>query len=217
MTNPTLKVCELFKSVQGETTFAGKPCAFVRLSGCDAGCTYCDTRYAAEEPGTQMSIDAIRGEILAMGSDLVMITGGEPLKQKETATLAYSFTGDNKTVLVETNGLHDISVLPYPVIRIMDMKCPSSGVTEQIDWYNLAHLRHQDEIKFVIADRTDYEWAREVMEKYNFPNDLTVLMGVVAQKLEPHELCEWMLFDNLDARLQLQLHKYIWPEQARGV
>ncbi len=210
-----LTVCELFRGIIGESSYAGLPGAIIRLSGCDAGCKWCDTRYAYERPGRLMEVETIRQDVYDMGVALTLITGGEPLLQDETPTLAKLLANAGHTVLVETNGLQDISSLPSPILRIMDVKCPSSGVSHRTNWYNLPHLRPNDEVKFVVADREDYEWARDVIEKHNFSRLCRLLMGPVWGRLDPGVLADWILFDNLPVRLQVQLHKIAWPDQLR--
>lgn len=211
-----LTICEIFRGIIGESSYVGLPGAIVRLSGCDVGCRWCDTKYAYERPGRIMELDAIYNEVYAMGVRTVLLTGGEPLLQDETPRLAKRFAGGGYTVLVETSGTRDISPLEPPTVRIMDVKTPSSGVTHKMDWYNLAHLRRTDEVKFVIADRADYEWSRDVIEKHNLPSLCQVLMGSVWGMLEPGMLADWVLFDNLPVRLQMQMHKLAWPDRKAG-
>lgn len=218
MANPpenTVSVIETFRSLAGETSYAGKPFAFVRLAGCDLECVWCDTAYARHAAGTTMTILQVVEKVEALGPKSVCITGGEPLIQRATPQLAYHLTQRGFTVLVETSGAYDISILPWPIHRIMDMKCPSSGMCERMDWYNFGHLRAGDQVKFVIADREDYEWARELIEKHRLPGRCEVLMGVVQDQLAPGELADWILFDDLEVRLQLQLHKILWPDRQR--
>ncbi len=212
----TLKVSEIFSSIQGESSYAGYPCAFVRLAGCNLRCRYCDTRYALEE-GEPFSMEEVLDKLLSYRLRLVEITGGEPLIQQETGALAESLLKQGKTVLVETNGSLDISVLPAGAVRIMDLKCPSSGETEKIFWDNLWKLKKQDEVKFVIADRHDYEWARGIIRERLEMAKGTVLLSTVFGELPPRNLVEWMLEDRLDARFQMQIHKVIWPHEPRGV
>lgn len=211
----TLNVIEVFRSLQGESRFQGLPFAFVRLAGCDLNCTWCDTTYARHALGKPMTIPQIINEVQGLGPKNVLITGGEPLQQRSAPTLAFRFTQHGFTTLVETNGAHDISVLPYPIIRIMDMKCPSSGMAEKMEWYNLGHLNRDDEVKFVIADRHDYEYARNLIEKHALVDRTNILLTPVHGQLEPGELADWILFDNLEVRMQIQLHKLIWPDRQR--
>jgi 7-carboxy-7-deazaguanine synthase len=211
----SLMVSEVFRSVQGESTFAGIPCVFVRLAGCNLSCRYCDSRYARED-GEEMELTAILDRVSAYGIELAEITGGEPLVQPEAATLAGALRDMGHVVLVETNGSLDISVLPEGVIRIMDIKCPSSGETERVLWENIWKLRPEDEVKFVMADRHDYEWARGIIMERFAHTKTKVLLSTVYGELPPRHLVEWMLEDKLKARFQLQLHKYIWPRESRG-
>lgn len=212
----TLQVFEIFRSIQGEGSRTGLPCSFVRLGGCTLRCRWCDTLEAAVEgAGKPMMIGEITKAVDALGPKLVCITGGEPLIQKNTPELAATFCAAGYTVLLETNGAEDISRCGPPTVRIMDIKCPSSGMSRQINWYNLQHLNKNDEVKFVIADRNDYEYAREIIEKHGLGVKcqplLSPLMGPFSE-LTPALLAEWMLWDDLPARLQMQLHKIIWPE-----
>lgn len=211
----SLMVSEIFRSVQGESTFAGIPCVFVRLAGCNLRCRYCDSTYARED-GEEMELTAILDQVSAYGIELVEITGGEPLFQAETATLAGALRNMGHVVLIETNGSLDISVLPDGVIRIMDIKCPSSGETERVLWENIWKLKPDDEVKFVMADRHDYEWARGIIMERFAHTKTKVLLSTVYGELPPRHLVEWMLDDKLRARFQLQLHKYIWPRESRG-
>lgn len=213
--SPTLRVTEIFYSLQGESSWAGLPCAFVRLAGCGLGCRWCDTRYAANDTGTLMGIDAIVEEIRALGAPLVEITGGEPLEQEETPALASGLTAENYTVLVETNGAHDISVLPEPVIRIMDIKCPGSGAARKMDWDNIARLRPADEVKFVVASRPDYEFARETIARHDLSSRCGVLLSAVPGELDTGELADWALANRLPVRVQVQLHRILWPGRRR--
>lgn len=211
-----LRVTEIFRSIQGESSFVGLPCAFVRLAGCNLRCRYCDTRYALEE-GEEMRFDDIFKQISSYGCNLVEITGGEPLLQSEAPALSAGFVQKGHQVLVETNGTQDISVLPEGVIRIMDIKCPSSGESQQMMWENLWRLRADDEVKFVIANRHDYEWSREIVrEKFGRPK-VKILFSTVFGELPPGHLVDWILQDKLQVRFQMQIHKYIWPHDARGV
>lgn len=214
----TLRVNEIFHSIQGESTRAGRRCAFVRLSGCNLSCSWCDTRYALEEEGRELPLDMIVEAVRPFAADLVGITGGEPLLQAATPELALSLVKEGYEVIVETNGSMDISPLPFPVARIMDLKTPSSGMADHNRLANLTLLRRGDEVKFVIADRADYEWARSMADGAFYPGELVETLFSPAQgRIEPRELAEWLLADRLDARLNLQLHRWIWPEAERGV
>ncbi len=217
MREESLNVNEIFSSIQGESTRAGMPCVFVRLSGCSLNCRWCDTRYASEESGTTMGLDEIVEKVNEMGPRYVTITGGEPLEQKATPELARRLLAAGFTVGVETNGAEDIGSLPDGVIRVMDVKCPSSRMDRRMNAANFAKLRGTDEVKFVLADRADYEFARHVIETRNFSDTCAVLLSPIVTELRPADLAEWILFDNLNVRLQLQLHRWIWPGQDRGV
>ncbi|MDP7029929.1 MAG: radical SAM protein [Phycisphaerales bacterium] len=223
-----LLINEIFHSVQGESSRAGLPCVFVRLRGCHLRCTWCDTEYAFSE-GSTMQVDDIVNYALQWDTPLVQITGGEPLLQEAVHPLMSRLCDAGKTVLLETSGACDISACDDRVIRIMDLKCPGSGEADRNDFGNIAHLRSDDEVKFVIGDREDYEWARGVIETHQLTDRVSavLLSPVHAQKpgkqidghagLEAQMLAEWMLQDQLSARLQLQMHKVIWHPERRGV
>jgi len=211
-----LQVNEIFYSIQGESSYAGLPCVFIRLTGCNLRCRYCDTRYAYEE-GRSMDVKSVLREILKFKCDLVEITGGEPLLQEETGGLASVLIEQRKQVLVETNGTKNIDILPEPVIRIMDIKCPGSGESEQMDWENVNRLRQNDNVKFVIASRADFEWSVQVIKKYQLLSRTVVLFSPTFGILDPGTLAQWILESSLPVRLQLQLHKYIWAPDRRGV
>ncbi|MFQ5957659.1 MAG: radical SAM protein [Candidatus Brocadiales bacterium] len=205
-----LKVTEIFKSVQGESTYVGLPCAFIRLTGCNLRCNYCDTVYAYEN-GVDMSIGEILSDIELLGCNLVEITGGEPLLQEETRELVLRLVRDGYRVLVETNGTLDIGVLPEGAVRIMDLKCPDSGMVDKVDWCNIERLRPDDEVKFVLSSRRDYEWAKDVIEKYRLSEKAKVLIGVAFGRIELKRVAHWILEDGIDVRFQIQVHRYIWP------
>ncbi len=211
----SLQVCETFLSIQGESSHAGWPCAFVRLTGCNLRCRYCDTAYAYEG-GAARSVDDIVAEVRATRCRRVEITGGEPLLQSETPELAAGLTELGLTVLVETNGSLDIRVLPPQVIAIVDMKGPSSGEQDRMDLGNLTRLRGRDEVKFVLADRADYAHMLELLPRID-PTRNTVNASPQFGVLSPQELAAWILADGLDVRLNLQQHKHIWPPDKRGV
>ncbi len=213
--NETLLVCEIFKSIQGESTRAGMPCSFVRLSGCNLYCSYCDTSYA-RYGGSVMSLKSLMEKINEFSCNLVAITGGEPLLQKGTQEFARMLLDAGKTVLVETNGSLDISVLPEGCIRIVDVKCPSSGESHSFLEKNISHLKKDDEVKFVIGTREDFEWAIAFVKKHRMADKSTVLFSPVAAKITPAKLAKWIIEENAPVRLQLQLHKIIWGEK-RGV
>jgi 7-carboxy-7-deazaguanine synthase len=210
-----LNVSEIFYSIQGESAFIGFPCVFIRLAGCNLRCGYCDTRYAYEK-GEDMSIGRIIDRIQAYSCKLVEITGGEPLLQDETPDLAKALLQKGCTVLVETNGTRDIGRLPKGVKRIMDVKCPGSGEADKTDWDNVPKLRRDDEIKFVVGNEIDYQWAKGVARKRHLDSKASLLFSPVHGKLDPAKLAEWILEDHLQARLQLQLHKILWPSAERG-
>ncbi len=212
----TLTVNEIFKSIQGESSHAGRLCTFVRLTGCNLRCIYCDTTYAYDE-GRDMSIEQVLREVAMHPVHLVEITGGEPLLQAEAPALAKALLDTGYTVLVETNGSMDISALPAGCLRIMDLKCPSSGMSAENLWSNLGHLTAQDEVKFVIGSREDYEWAKCIIAEHDLAARITVLFSSVFGALEPRQLAEWVLGDDLLVRFQIQMHKYIWSPEERGV
>jgi len=189
---------------------------FVRLAGCNLDCSYCDTRYA-RHGGTTMSVDDIVQKVIEHPVRLVMVTGGEPLLQDETPGLVKRLVASGYTVLVETNGSLDIGVLPDEAIRIVDMKCPDSGMTDKMLMANLDRVRERDEVKFVISSRKDYLWAKQLMLRRSLPQRSTVLLSPTHGVLEPDDLAAWILEDHLQCVLQVQLHKIIWPEKLRGV
>jgi 7-carboxy-7-deazaguanine synthase len=210
-----LKVNEIFYSVQGESSFSGIPFVFVRLTGCNLKCSYCDTKYAYED-GHEFTVEQIIKEIKKFECRYVEITGGEPLLQDETAFLVDSLIDKGFTVLVETNGTKDVSVISDKAVIIMDVKCPSSGEVNKIDWENIKRLDKKDEVKFVIAERSDYDWAKKIIDEKNLTYKAKILLSPVKEKLDPALLAEWILNDNLKVRFQLQLHKILWPDVERG-
>ncbi|MFQ5647273.1 MAG: 7-carboxy-7-deazaguanine synthase QueE [bacterium] len=211
-----MKISEIFRSIQGESTYAGLPCVFIRLAGCNLSCSYCDTTYAAESGGREMSVETVIGKVRKLGGELVEITGGEPLLQPETRELTGRLLAGKKTVLLETNGSLPIDSLPPEVIIIMDVKCPGSRMTDQVFIPNFSRLKPSDQIKFVLLDRRDYDYAREMIRKHDLYGH-ELLMSPVWGKLSPAELAGWILADRLNVRLQLQLHKQIWKPDTRGV
>jgi 7-carboxy-7-deazaguanine synthase len=212
-----LTVNEIFHSIQGESTHAGRPCVFVRLTACDLRCSWCDTPYAFHE-GRRMSIDDVVNTVKGFDCPVVEITGGEPLLQKEVYPLMARLLDDGLTVMLETGGHRSIADVPPGVIRVMDVKCPGSGESHRNDWGNMEHLTPTDEVKFVIKDRTDYEFARDVVRKHALMDRVAaVLFSPVQGVLEPKQLAAWILEDRLEVRLQLQVHKYIWDPGTRGV
>lgn len=211
-----MNVTEIFHSIQGESTYAGLPCVFVRLSGCNLRCTYCDTQYAYDE-GERMSLEEILDRVQRYGCPLVEITGGEPLLQEDTFVLVERLAAMGYKTLVETNGTVDISRLDERAVRIMDIKCPGSGCSDKTHWANVELLGKNDEAKMVLCDERDYLWARGIIEKFNLLERTTVLLSPVHGRLQPAQLAAWILRDRLNVRLQPQLHKYIWSPESRGV
>jgi 7-carboxy-7-deazaguanine synthase len=210
-------VTEIFKSIQGESTWAGLPCSFVRLSGCNLRCSWCDTAYGWDQ-GTAQPIEAIVAQINQHCTGLVEITGGEPLLQAETPDLCRRLLDTGFTVLIETNGTLDISVLPEACIRIMDVKCPSAGVHVPFLADNLAHLARRDECKFVIANRGDFDFAADFASVHRlYEKCNAVIFSPVLTMLKPRDLAKWILDANIPVRLGPQLHKVIWGEETRGV
>jgi 7-carboxy-7-deazaguanine synthase len=212
-----LTINEIFHSIQGESTHTGRPCVFVRLTACDLRCSWCDTPYAFTE-GSKMSIDAVVSRVEQYGCDLVEITGGEPLLQRDVYPLMRQLLGSGRTVMVETGGHHSIKDVPPEVIRIVDVKCPGSGESERNHWENLTLLTTRDEVKFVLKDRTDYEFARDIVRRHDLASrTAAVLFSPVHDVLAAKELAAWILEDRLPVRLQLQAHKFIWSPDTRGV
>ncbi|MBT4444941.1 MAG: radical SAM protein [Waddliaceae bacterium] len=212
-----LNITELFVSVQGESTFAGIPTVFVRLSGCDLRCVWCDTEYAFGK-GEEISLDKVYDDIMGYGFSHVCITGGEPLLQKEVYPLMSRLCDANKVVSLETSGAHNISDVDERVTIIMDVKCPGSGMSEKMCWENMGLLKGSAEVKFVIASREDYDYAYEVCRKHDLYDKVgAVLFAPVHGNVDTKGLVSWMLTDKIPARINLQLHKYIWPEAKRGV
>lgn len=211
-----LKVNEIFHSIQGESSHAGRPCVFVRLTYCNLRCSYCDSEYAFFE-GRERPLEEILAEVDRYDCRLVEVTGGEPLIQKETTLLLERLLQRGHEVLLETSGAWPIETVPDGVRIIMDLKTPGSGMVGKNRWENLRHLDADDEIKFVICDRADYEWARGVIGEHDLTALHTVLLSPSFGQLAPDDLAEWILADRLPVRLQLQIHKFIWSPAARGV
>ena len=212
-----LTINEIFHSIQGESTHAGRPCVFVRLTACDLRCRWCDTPYAFHE-GRKMSVDEVVADVEARGCPVVEVTGGEPLLQADVYLLMQRLLDAGKTVLLETGGHRSIAQVPAGVVRVMDVKCPGSGESERNDWSNLALLTPTDEVKFVIADRVDYEYARELVQREKLTSRVAaVLFSPVHGELDAKQLAEWVIADRLEVRVQLQMHKYIWTPETRGV
>lgn len=212
-----LTINEIFYSIQGEATRAGEPCVFVRLTACDLRCSWCDTPYAFYE-GRKRSIDDVLSEVEQHRCRLVEITGGEPLLQEDVYPLMNTLLDRGFTVMLETGGHRPLARVPTDVIKIMDVKCPGSGESDQNYWQNFDVLTKHDEVKFVVKDRIDYEFARDIIAQHDLPARVAaVLLSPVHGVLDPKTLSEWMLADHLPARLQLQLHKLIWSPETRGV
>jgi len=212
-----LTINEIYLSVQGESTWAGLPCVFVRLTGCDLRCTYCDTEYAFYE-GKKRPLQEIFDEVVPLDCPLVEITGGEPLLQKNVLPLMTALCDAGKTVLIETSGAHDISKIDRRVHRIMDLKTPSSGECGRNLFFNIGFLEERDEVKFVLGSREDYEWTRQQIREHSLNKRVrAVLLSPIFGKIEPRDIVDWMLADKLPARFQLQMHKFIWEPRARGV
>jgi 7-carboxy-7-deazaguanine synthase len=213
-----MRITEIYASIQGETQYAGLPCTLVRTTGCDLRCGYCDTAYAFYG-GRDMSLDDIVGEVARLGAPLVLLTGGEPMLQREIVALAERLLAEGYRVMIETSGAHPVDVLPPEVARIVDVKTPASGEAHRMRWEVLDGLRAGDAIKFVVADEADYRWAADVIKGRGLggAGQAEVLLSPVHGSLDPRELVGWVLRDRLPARLNLQLHKYIWGADARGV
>ncbi len=212
-----LTVNEIFYSIQGESTYAGRPCVFVRLTACDLRCSWCDTPYAFHE-GRKRALPDILEEVERHGCPLVEVTGGEPLLQEEVYALMQSLLARGRTVLLETGGHRNTERVPAEVVTILDIKCPGSGEAAKTDWSNTARLRPHDEVKFVIKDREDYDYARDVIARHDLAARARAIhLSPVHGALSPRTLSEWALADRLPARVQLQLHKYIWDPATRGV
>jgi len=212
-----LTVNEIFHSIQGESTYTGEPCVFVRLTACDLRCSWCDTPYAFYE-GAKMSVDEVLAAVDRFDCPLVEVTGGEPLLQRDVHSLMSRLMERGKTVLLETGGHRSIEDVPAGVIRIMDVKCPGSGESDRMDWANLGRLTPTDQVKFVIKNRHDYEFARDIVLREMLGDRVSaVLFSPVHGVLDPQDLASWILADRLPVRLQLQTHKYIWAPDTRGV
>ncbi len=216
LSHSTLIINEIYYSIQGESTRMGRPCVFIRLTACDLRCAWCDTAYAFED-GTEMTINAILQKAKEYGCNLVEVTGGEPLMQENVHLLMRSLCNEKFEVMIETGGHHDISRIDPRVKRIMDIKCPGSKMHKHNRWENIEALNQKDEVKFVIADYADYEWAKHVLLQYQLDKRCSILMLPVFGVLENRILAEWILHDRLRIRFQLQMHKYIWDPKARGV
>jgi 7-carboxy-7-deazaguanine synthase len=211
-----LKVNEIYHSIQGESTKSGLPCVFVRLTYCNLRCTYCDTEYAFYE-GEDKSIEEIINEVKQYNCNLVQVTGGEPLVQKESLELMKKLCDEGFDVMLETGGSLPIKDIDERVLIIMDLKCPSSKMEKKNLYENIGYLKPKDELKFVIGNREDYEWSKEIISKYDLEDKCEILFAVVFDELEPVSLVNWIIEDKLDVRYQLQMHKYIWHPETKGV
>ena len=212
-----LTVNEIFHSIQGESSHAGRPCVFVRLTACDLRCVWCDSPYAFHE-GTKRAMEDVVAEVLAFGCPLVEVTGGEPLLQQDVYPLMERLHEAGLQVLIETGGHRSIADVPGHATIIMDVKCPGSGEAAKHDAGNFARLRRHDEVKFVVRDRADYDYARQVVEQEALPGRVAAIhFSPVHGELDPKTLSEWVLADRLPVRVQLQVHKYIWGADVRGV
>ena len=212
-----LTINEIFYSIQGESTYAGRPCVFVRLTGCDLRCSWCDTPYSFHE-GRKMSVDDVLDEVGRYGTPMVEVTGGEPLLQPDVYPLMDRLLEGGRTVLLETGGQVDVSRVPGAVVKVMDVKCPGSGESEKNEWGNIDRLGSRDQVKFVIADRADYEFSRDILLRHALDRRCAaVLFSPVHGRMNPKSLSEWILDDRLPVRLQLQIHKHIWGPDVRGV
>ena len=212
-----LTVNEIFHSIQGESTHTGRPCVFVRLTGCDLRCVWCDTPYAFHE-GRKLDVDEVVAAVEQYRCDLVEITGGEPLLQEDVYPLMDRLLATGATVLLETGGHVSVARVPAAIVKVVDVKCPGSGECDRNAWDNLSRLTDRDQVKFVIADRVDYEFARDVVRRHTLETRCgTVLFSAVHHLLPPARLAEWMLADRLPVRLQIQLHKLLWGAETRGV
>ena len=211
-----MKVNEIYRSIQGESSYSGLPCVFVRLTYCNLRCSYCDTEYAFYE-GKDYTIEEVLAEVEGFKTSLVEITGGEPLLQKEVYPLMDRLVQAGNTVLLETGGSLDIAEVNPKVIKIMDLKCPSSGEAHRNLYANIDKLQPYDEIKFVVGSRDDYLWMKEVIRQYSLAGRCLLLLSTVFGRIQLREVVEWMLEDRLSMRFQVQLHKYIWEPEAKGV
>ena len=211
-----IKINEIYYSIQGESSYSGLPCIFIRFTYCNLRCSYCDTEYAFHE-GSEMSISEIISEINLYNCDLVEITGGEPLLQNGYIELINELEKENKKVLIETGGALPIKNIPLNTHIILDIKCPSSKMSDKNLWENINHLKKSDEVKFVIGNKDDYIWTKKIIKDYNLNNLCEILISPVYNKIKSKELVKWILKDNLNVRYQIQIHKEIWNDSKRGV
>jgi 7-carboxy-7-deazaguanine synthase len=211
-----MKINEIYRSIQGESSYTGLPCIFVRLTYCNLRCTYCDTEYAFYD-GKDYTVEEVLEEVRRYPFQLVEITGGEPLLQKDVYPLMDMLIDFGYTVLLETGGSIAIDKVNSRVVKIMDLKCPSSGECDRNLYTNIAKLQPHDEIKFVIGTREDYQWTKKILEEYRLTDRFQVLLSTVFGQIQPRQVVGWMLEDALGVRFQLQAHKYIWEPDAKGV
>ena len=211
-----LKINEIYYSIQGESTHAGRPCVFIRLTYCNLRCTYCDTEYAFYE-GKDMEITHIMNEIKQWNCNLVEVTGGEPLFQDECIDLLNELVNSNYEVMLETGGSLSISDVPKKVVKIVDFKCPSSGMVKKNLWSIVDDLQAHDEVKFVIGNREDFDWAKDKITEYSIDKICTLLFSPTFGEIDPQLIVEWILADNLPVRMQMQMHKMIWSPEEKGV
>jgi len=212
-----LQLSETFYSIQGESSFAGYPCLFFRLSGCNLRCSYCDAKYTYEEPGTSTPLSTLLSEAARYPNALIEITGGEPLLQDGIYPLMDTLLAAGRTVLLETNGSISIERVPKEVVKIIDLKCPESGMSEKMDLANIDLLMPHDEVKFVLSSRGDYDWARDMISNHRLAEKAKLILSPVIGRLKPSLLAQWLMADALPVRLQLQLHTLLWPEMKRGI
>ena len=212
----TLKINEIYFSIQGESSYSGLPCVFIRLTYCNLRCSYCDTEYAFYE-GKDMEINQILKEVNSYKCNLVEITGGEPLLQKNCIKLIDELEKNNKKVLIETGGSLSIKNISKKSHIILDLKCPSSNMENKNLWENLDYIKNTDEIKFVVGNKADYDWSKKIIKKYNLENKCLLLMSPVYDKIDKEKIINWILKDNLNIRFQIQLHKEIWDKDKKGV
>ena len=212
----SLKINEIYYSVQGESTHSGCPCIFIRLTYCNLRCSYCDTEYAFYD-GKDMEITAIMSEIKRWDCNLVEVTGGEPLFQDECIDLLNELVNSNYEVMLETGGSLSISDVPKKVVKIVDFKCPSSGMVKKNLWSIVDDLQAHDEVKFVIGNREDFDWAKDRITEYSLDKICTLLFSPTFGEIDPQQIVEWILAENLPVRMQLQMHKMIWSPEEKGV
>jgi 7-carboxy-7-deazaguanine synthase len=211
-----MRITEIYASVQGETQYAGLPCTLVRTTGCDLRCGYCDSAFSFYG-GSEMSLESVLAEVRRLGAPLVLLTGGEPMLQREIVALAEALVAEGYRVMIETSGAHPVAALPTEVIRIVDVKTPGSGESHRMRFDVLDQLRAQDAVKFVLTDEADYRWAADLIRSRRLNERTEVLLSPVHPGLDPKDVVQWMLRDRLPARLNLQTHKYIWSPDTRGV